>query len=231
MLTVICGEDVIASRQYLQSLKENYKKKNYFIQTIAPNQIEEVYKNTEGVISLFGQPKAYIVQNLSTKYSKRSSPALAKIIEELATNKEIVIIDWEEEKSAYLLTTLKKIATEFKEFKPQKTIFQLLDACYPNNRKDFLKSLQVVNQTQEPTFIFAMLCKHIRNLILAKENVLDSKISPWQKTNLSKQAQLWNVDKLISFYEGLARIDISIKTSATPFDLKESLDILACYYL
>ncbi len=229
MLTVICGEDITASRQYFSSLKEQYEKKNFELRNIVPSDLEEIYKNSEGVISLFGQQNAYYVDKLSTFISRKKKSTFEAMFKELVANKDIHIIDWEE-KSAYELTSIKKHASDFKEFKPEKSIFQLMDTCYPNNLKGFLKSVDTVHQTQDDTFIFAMLCKHVRTLILAKENALGN-MPPWQKKNVLTQAKMWNMDKLIGFYEGLAKIDMSLKTSGTPFTVKKSLDILSCYYL
>lgn len=231
MLTILCGEDSVSSRRQLQLLLDEYRKSNHLIEYISPSQIMDVYKDSNGVVSLFGQQKVYVINNLSSTYSKRSKAELAKIIEELASNKDITLLDWEEGKSAYELSSLKKIASQFKEFKPEKSIFQLMDSCFPGNKKDFISNLQKVNITQEETFIFIMLSRHMRSLLLAKYNGLDSKVSPWQKRNLLNQSKLWEEQKLIGFYEGLARIDIAMKTSNTPFKMKESLDILACYYL
>lgn len=229
MLTVICGEDITPSRQHFSSLKEYYEKKNFEVKHIVPSELEEIYKNSEGVISLFGQHSAYFVDKLSTFISRKKKSTFETMFKELVVNKDIHIIDWEE-KSAYELTSIKKLASEFKEFKPEKSIFQLMDTCYPGNLKGFLKSVETVNQTQDDLFIFAMLCKHIRGLILAKENALGT-MSPWQKKHILTQAKMWNMDTLIGFYEGLAKIDMSLKTSGTPFTVKKSLDILACYYL
>jgi DNA polymerase III delta subunit len=231
MLTVICGEDSVASRTYLQHLKQNYTQKGYNVTSITTSELEDVYKNSSGVMGLFGQQNVYVIEKLSAALSRKKKSADQEMIKSLIENKEILLIDWEDRKSAYELTSLKKIATDFKEFKPEKTIFQLLDSFLPKNMKSFLHAVEIVNKTQEDSFIFAMLSKHVRQLILAKENALDSKMSPWQKMNITKQANVWDTQKLIGFYDGLSRVDIAMKTSNTPFSLKKSLDILACYYL
>ena len=231
MLNVICGEDSASSRNYLLKVTDEYKNKGYIVHDIASPYLEDLAKNSGGTIGLFGQKPVYVIANLSRKYSKKKAPKAAKLIEELALDQNILIVDWEEGKSAYILSTLKKIANSFQEFKPQKSIFQLLDDCYPINKKGFIQSLNKVIESQEESFVFAMLCRHVRNLILAKNEALANNLSPWQRKKLLFTARLWPQDKLIGFYEGLSRIDIAIKTSATPYNLKQSLDILACYYL
>lgn len=230
MLTVICGEDTTASRNAIHELKKQYITKGYETKNIIGSEIEDIYKNSAGVISLFGQPTIYFVDNLSTIIGRKRKGEFLDMLNALIANKEIQLIDWEHGKSAYSLTSLKKMATDFKEYKPEKSIFQLLEACYPGNLQAFVHAIQVVNSTQDATFIYAMLCKHIRSLILAKEHALGN-MSPWQKKSLQTQANYWDTEKLIAFYEGLAKIDIAMKTSGTPFDMKKSLEILSCYYL
>ncbi len=76
-----------------------------------------------------------------------------------------------------------------------------------------------------------MLTKHLRELILIKTEKIDKKIAPWKLSKLRYQAEKWELDKLLSFYDGLYKIDLQQKTSSTPYNIKKSLEILACYYL
>lgn len=231
MLTVIGGEDSVASRQKLQELKSKYKAQGYSIDGVAPGDVPELLKNAEGVTNLFGQESIYIVEKLSSKYKGREKTPFKEAVQSIAKSTTIHLIDWESGKSAYELSALKRIATTFYEAKPSKSIFELLDSCYPGNLKQFLNAVEVVNQTQDIGFIYALLCKHVRKLILAQNNALDSKTPPWQRGKLKSQAALWKEENLLKFYEGLARIDISMKTSSTSYDLRASLELLVCYYL
>lgn len=231
MLTVICGEDSATARQALLKLKESYQKKGFTIQQVGINELTQIYNNNASVVDLFGQESVYFVDKVSSKYKGREKTPFKETIQEISKHKTIHVVDWEDGKSAYDISGLKRIASDFQEFKAAKSIFQLVESCYPGNLKEFLHSVHTVNKTQDDVFIFIMLSRQIRSLILAKENALDAKTNPWQKRNLMTQAKLWSIDKLVGFYEGLSRIDIALKTSSTPFELKKSLDILACYYL
>lgn len=231
MLTIIAGEDTIQSRQKLQELKEQYRKKGYSIDHVTISEIADLLKTADGVTNLFGQESIYITENASSKYKGRAKTPYKEAVQEIAKSTSINLIDWEEGKSAYDLTTIKKIATSFYEAKPEKSIFELLDACYPGNLSEFLKSLVIVNSSQDIGFIYALLCRHVRKLYLTSEGVADTKTPPWQRGKLSFQAKKWDTMKLMKFYEGLARIDTSMKTSSTPYDLRKSLELLVCYYL
>ncbi|QQS43628.1 hypothetical protein IPM65_05780 [Candidatus Roizmanbacteria bacterium] len=231
MLTIIAGEDTIRSREKLQELKEQYKQKGYSIDLVAIADIPDLLKNADGVTNLFGQESVYITENASSKYKGRAKTPYKDAVQQIAKSSVIHLIDWEEGKSSYDLATIKKIATTFYEAKPEKTIFELLDACYPGNLEDFLRSLEIVNASQDMGFIYALLCRHVRKLYLASEGIIDTKTPPWQRGRISFQAKKWDTQKLMKFYEGLARIDTSMKTNTTPYDLKKSVELLVCYYL
>lgn len=231
MLTIIAGEDTIRSREKLQELKEQYKQKGYSIDLVAVADIPDLLKNADGVTNLFGQESVYMTENASSKYKGRAKSPYKDAIQQIAKSSSIILIDWEDCKSAYDLATVKKIATTFYEAKPAKTIFELLDACYPGNLAEFLRSLEIVHASQDMGFIYALLCRHVRKLYLASQGIIDTKTPPWQRGKLAFQAKKWDSQNLMKFYEGLARIDISMKTSSTPFDLKQSVELLVCYYL
>ncbi|KKQ36932.1 MAG: hypothetical protein US54_C0049G0005 [Candidatus Roizmanbacteria bacterium GW2011_GWA2_37_7] len=231
MLTVIAGEDSVASRSKLQDLKKIYRNDGYLVEQTTVDTLPEVLKNSSGVRDLFGKQSIYFVDGISTKYKGRINTSFKNIVQQLAEEKNIHIVDWENGKSAYELSSLKRIATVFDEYKPGKNIFQLLEACYPKNLKIFLDTLDVVAVTQEITFIYTLLWKHVRKLIQAQHNTLDSSVPSWQKQKLVFQSQKWDQPTLMKFYERLARIDVSFKTNSTTYDLKESIELLVCYYL
>jgi len=231
MLTIIAGEDATSSREYQYQLKKSYAQKGFYTENIPIDQIEQIAKDDAPAENLFGQSTVYFVDSLSKKYKGRQKTAFKEAVISITKNSKICLVDWENGKSAYELSGLKKIATEFREFKPKKNIFELLESCYPGNLENFLSCIEIVSKSQEPTFIYAMLCKHVRKLIFASEDALDAKTQPWQRQKLYIQAGHWNKNNLMKFYEGLAKIDTAVKTSSTPYDLKSSLELLVCYYL
>ncbi|MFA9288647.1 MAG: hypothetical protein ACEQSA_02095 [Weeksellaceae bacterium] len=231
MLTIICGEDSAASRNHLNELRKSYHQKGFHIQQVALPEVIELHKNGAGVMSLFAAQSVYIVENLSKLYKGRTKTAAKTAVEELAKDKNIILIDWEEEKSAYELTSLKKLASSFQEYKLSATIFQLQETCYPGNLNVFLQTLRTLTTIQDEGFVFAMLWKHIRKLILVSEGILPAGTAPWQKGKLQAQARSWQDKRLVDFYEGLTRIDIRLKTSASVFSQADSIEVLACYFL
>lgn len=231
MLTIVSGEDIATARNNFLTLKDQYKKKGYSLQDIDATTLPEVYKNSLGVVDLFGQESVYVTNNLSSQYKGRAKTEAKEVIQKISKDNKFHILDWEAGKSGYDLTSIKKIASEFLEFKLSKTIFQLLDATYPGNLKTFLSTLQTVSESQDIIFIYTLLWRHVRKMILAQKDIFDNKTQPWQRGRIQSQANRWKEQSLLNFYEGLVRIDQGMKTGSSTFDVHESIQILACYYL
>ncbi len=231
MLTIVCGEDIATARNNFLSLKEKYKEKGYLLQDIELAAVPDVYKNAQGFVDLFGRESVYVTNNLSSSYKGRIKTEIKEIIAKISTDQKFHILDWEVGKSAYDLSAIKKITSSFFEFKLSKTIFQLLDAAYPGNLKEFLTTLNIVSASQDIIFIYTLLWRHVRKMILAQKNVFDNKTQPWQRGRITSQARVWKEHQLLNFYSGLIRIDYGMKTGSSTFDIKESIEILGCYYL
>lgn len=229
MLKVICGEDSSASRSYLNDLKNEYEKKEYEILNISSGNIEEIDKWIGESQSLFNTKKVFLIENLNKKLSRKSTPRLFTLIDKYIASDEVEIVDWEDELNARFLKIPK--TAEIKEFKLAQSIFKLQDACYPGNLKLFVNMLHEICKSNDEIFIFIMLIRHFHLILLTKMNVEIPKIQSWQLAKYRKQADLWDKNKLIAFYESLHKLDISFKTSNNPFSVINSLDILACYYL
>ncbi len=227
MLTVICGEDTTASRQYFISLKDSFRNKNYEIRDIVFEEILEINKWLNDSPSLFFEKRVFFGQGINRKLradDKRTKEELQRIRDD----KNLEFYLWEEV-SAYELK-IARLAT-VKEFKPSATIFKLLDSFYPGNKVTFLNMLETVSKNSPEIFVFTMLARLTRNLILVKEKIIPKGMQSWQFYKLQNQAKKWKIERLVLFYESLAKIDLGIKTSSSPFSIKESLDILACYFL
>ncbi|MGB9707486.1 MAG: hypothetical protein ACPL1D_01905 [Microgenomates group bacterium] len=227
MLTVICGEDNIVSRNYFLQQQEEFQAKDYQIINILPNQVEEILRWESHSLYLFKPKIVFFIENLFQNYLKRDKKN-ANILKKLHQIKE-QIFDWEDQKSKYELD-LPNFLT-IKEFKPKTSVFLMLEACYPGNLDQFIKFVNQVKETTNENILFYMLVKHLRTLILIKENQPLKLKNQWQINKLKYQAKLWPKNKLVNFYDSLFKIDYFIKTSSTPFGLIKLLDIMACYYL
>ena len=228
MLTIICGEDSVASYNYFYNLKNEFKKKEYEIYDIEPSDISEITSWRGESESLFSIKKAFFIQNLNKKTNKKNLNQL-KIINQLINSKDIEVISYEEGIPSRFLKFGEK--AKIKEFKISENIFKLLDACYPNNLKNFVSLLNSVKANADEIFIFIMLTRHMRNVLAIKIDPNSSKLAPWQAAKLKHQASLWQTEKLVSFYNSFHNIDLSMKTNSSPYSPCNSLDILSSYYL
>lgn len=237
MLTIICGEDIVASRDYLSQMKQEIKKRGDEITHLSPQEVPDILKWQGDNLSLFSSRLVFITDHLEAliirKRGKKNTKkitvrTLEDIVLEIAARKDIELIDWEEKAGREIKL---KEAAKVKEFKPAKSIFKLLEACIPGNLKVFVETLTTITESQDETFIFIMLYRHIRTLLLAHEGIFANAIQSWQRHNLTSQAKRWTQNKLSDFYEGLYRIETSTKSGTNPYGVKKSLEILACYYL
>lgn len=229
MLTIICGEDIAASRNYFQSVKVEYRKKGYDIRTVTASEVDDMSRWLAESPMLFSPKVAYFSESVIRSLKRKKSKSAYAQVDEIAKDATVEWFDWENGLTAREITGLKNHRAQ--EFKPSETIFQYLEKCVPGNLTGFVKSGDMLLETNEEGFLFAMLSKHVRSLITVKVGAPPRTMQAWQAGKLRSQASGWPLDKLVSFYEGLARIDTSLKTSANVHGIKKSVDILACYYL
>lgn len=236
MLITICGEDTISSRNYLNQLKAEYLKANIEIRQVPIAEFGDILGWIGSNMSLFSTKTVFFTEHLESiiikKRGKKPAVRTVKTNEdiaiEIASRKDITVVNWEEKQGREI--KLKEVS-QVKEFKPATTIFKLLEECYPSNLKRFVSLLQLLTQTQDEMFLFIMLYRHIRTLILAQSDTYSKTCPPWQKAKLKAQSKLWKIEKLVEFYEGLARVESSTKSGNNPHGIRKSLEILACYYL
>lgn len=229
MLTIICGEDSISSRNYFLDQQKLFAQKGYEIVNVDYRLVLELDESEASSASLFTQKRAYFTSNLNKKVLKKLNVKTEKRIKDIIASNKILLFDWEEETSSRDLKSIKGVV--IKELKPSQTIFKLLDSCYPGNLKQFVSSLKTISESTEDIFIFIMLARHLRNILITKLGERLPKLMSWQIAKLSNQAKYWSLENLINFYQGLHRIDVNTKTSNSPYSISKSLDILACYYL
>lgn len=230
MLAIFCGEDTVSARKSLLGFIDNMKKQSHTLVEVDYSEIPQL-ANAEIISNLFGEQAIYQITHLSKKYKGRTKTPFKDAVQTIAMRKDLTLISWERDIPAFKLTSLKRIATSFEEHKPEKSIFELLDSFKPGNLTQVLRVLTVVAKTQEEGFMYAMICKHIKKLIQIRAGETPQGLPPWQKAKLLAQAQAWDEKKLILFYYGLTKIDLSLKSHSGPFSLLESLEILACHYV
>lgn len=229
MIMTVCGEDSVSSREYVYRLKQEYKDKQYDVMSVKVKDLIELLKGESYSSSLFDLPTVYFIEQLSGYLARNKSKEAQQPLDAISTNSNVTIINWEADKPARDLRS--KLLGTIKEFKPASSVFALLETCYPGNLQSFITTLQSVVEHQDELFVFTMLSRHIRLLIKASSRVLPADLPSWQKGKLIGQSSKWDTKKLIQFYEGMIRIDRSLKTSSNTHGLMKSIELLSCYFL
>lgn len=229
MLTIICGEDIVASRTYLNELLQFYKEQGRPVEFITKDLLAQLANQTDEALSLFYQSPVYVIENTNKLIARKGSGDTYKLLELASKKKDLDLISWE---GGTVLREV-KIASlgKTKEFKPSGTVFTLLDTCYPSNLQNFTTLLTKLTTPQTEMLLYIMLTRHIRNLVYAKLGLIPSYLQSWQGGKLRRQASLWSTEKLLSFYEKLLSLELNLKSGKSILSLSHSLDTLACYYL
>jgi len=225
MLTIIHGENIIASRNFLFSSIQNAKSKNQEIIKFNPQNLtpEGLITAFEG--SLFGQQKLVVIESLNNLPSLLKKQIISCINQHKESN-DIIIFEEKTAKNNWL-SQFPNVINRL--FKPSPIIFHFLDSLgIRENRK---QSLQLLNQlfNQKATgLVFYFLIKRLEDLILVKEEKLTSLSvkAPWQKQKLIHQSQNFTKQQLIDFLSQLAVLDFQQKTGQLPYSFDFGLELL-----
>ena len=228
MIYILHGENADDSGQYLKSLLLQYK--DIPKVRLTDKDKLEIFLEAVYAEDLFETNKLVVCQNwLSTKKIK------IKSLQKIPQNR--IVIFWEESKLTSLQTEKIKTDVQIKEFKPNATVFWFLDSLSP----DFLKSVKYLPQisSDKKNLLVWNLLLRVSLLIAAKSQIGREKsqaffkrnIQSWQWDKISRQSDLFSLNKLVELYRGLLRLDYAIKNSVSALDEKSLVTILLLKYL
>ncbi len=227
MLTIICGEDTAASRTYYFDTLEAARKKGASVTAVTADELGTLSSRTSA--NLFAESSVFTIENLNKSVARKGSKVSPELLGQISKDQSVTLIDYEHFISSRELK-IAKVGT-VREFKPSNNVFKLVDACLPGNAKNFLSILHNITDVKNEMFVYLMLQRHIRSVVLSKVSGVPQSASPWQRSKLASAAKRWETARLIEFYRHLLSIDTSLKTGRNVYGIKRSLDILACYYL
>ncbi|NMB57076.1 hypothetical protein GYA19_04020 [Candidatus Beckwithbacteria bacterium] len=220
---LIHGDYHLQSRKFLTDLKQKAKTENKEIielngQILDLNQLIQATTSN----SLFGAEKLIVIENL---FSRLKSQAQEEILAWLKNYKgENPIIFWEKKGIGKILQRKLPDKTLVKEFKTPVIIFKLVEILSPKNKKQALETLNQALVKEPAEFIFVMLARQMRILLMLKGN---QKITgaPWMIGKYKQQASFFETEKLMALYQDLYKIDKQIKTGKTIMPLDWHLQI------
>lgn len=228
MLTLIHGDDIAASRNFLINLKEKYK--DIPILDGMSVSITDLTQILEGG-GLFNEEKIVFIENFFTKKKTTSEyKSILNFLKSISSSADVIV--WEAKLIENSVINQLKGST-VRVFKLPQSLFAFLDGIKPGNGKQLVQQFHdaLVNSNEDA--IFYMLIRQFRfllafnekfNLELTLEEV--KRMQDWQKTKIQRQAKLFSSVKLIQTYRNLLAVEKAYKTGGLPSSLSNSIDIL-----
>jgi len=219
----IHGDYLLSSRNFLNSLIEQEKRQNKEVvrldgNSLALNDLIQALASN----SLFGGEKVVVIENLFSRQKSKDQEILLEWIKTF--DGQTPVIFWEKKTIGKILQRRLPKKTTVKEFKTPATVFKLVELLSPQTKKQALQLLEETVVKEPAEFLFAMICRQIRLMLLLKEGQAVGG-APWMVGKLKKQAASFNKDELINSYQKLYFIDKQIKTGKTLMPLSWHLSV------
>ena len=224
MLTLIHGEDTVASRKQLSEEKEKGTGQDLITLEGVKLQYNDIILATQSS-SLFANTRIVVIENL---LFGGLSKAKIEIINYL-TSKEcrVDIILWEKTEITKVVITKYFSSAKVFSFKFPTSLFKFLDIIGTTTSSQLLVSFHGALKNSNTELTFALLLRLFRNLIIVKDlgNLAIEELPSWQLNKFISQSRYFTFEGLISSYRKLLSIDFKIKNSQTPYNLSQLLDI------
>ncbi len=218
---ILHGENNLASSKRLVELCDQQKNLgNKVINLDANNlKLENLRQELEPA-DLFGNSNFVCLNGLLSGTKKKSQE---KIIQFLKTENYQNLLLYET-KGIHAATIKQFKGAVVENFKVEVDIFRFLDKLNPTQKENLLTCFNdLLTKKTEPEFIFAMLTRQVRQLIIAKTNPKQLKAPPFAINKLKQQAGSFTLEQLLNMHADLYHIDLVIKTGKTQLDLKTLL--------
>ena len=115
---------------------------------------------------------------------------------------------------------------ELTPFYGQSDVFAMVDAVGRRDGQQALKSLRQLLNDEYPLYVFSMIVRQFRLLLMAKEALKKKvspqsvlKVSPFVTKKIVAQAQNFNLDDLERIYHHLLDVDVGSKTGQDTLDV------------
>jgi DNA polymerase III delta subunit len=226
---VIHGEDISSSRKYLTTQLAAYKSKGFVVTWLNGSSVKVA--DLESAVSsqeLFASSRVVVIENLhkntKTTATKEVISFLSNFLKNPA-NDHLLIIVWEQR--SLTPTMLKAFpGGTVQEFKIKASIFEWLDSI--GSPLSEAKKLSLLNQARandDDYYLFIMLCRQIRLLLLAYH---DGPLTgpPFMQAKLRKQAHYFTAAQLLGIHTKLTMIDLENKLGQAGMSLSQHLDLL-----
>lgn len=180
------------------------------------------------------------IKNRSQSLGGKIEPAAAELLADwvsedpfLANEELAKLLDYVDRKRPVEIDDVRQLTP----YRGQEDIFSMVDALGQRQGKQAQKYLHTLLEEEDIRYVFAMIVRQFRMLILAREaldegrppsNTLPKKTPEFVVKKVSKQAKNFSLDLLERIYHELLEIDLASKFGG--FDLAFSLDSFIAEY-
>jgi DNA polymerase III delta subunit len=224
MLTLLHGDNPVASRQVLHEFIETSKTRG-FKDIISINgkktSLEAIIEACEAG-SLFGSDRLIVIETLHSHPSKKNLSEIVNYLSSVHCPLSTIIL-WESKSlTAIQLKKLSNFTPYI--FKTSKNTFKFLESLVPNRESQFLPLFHQACTEDTPEFIFLMLARQLRLLLECSES--NFKFPPWQIGKLKAQARQYRLTQLLKLHDQIYDLDRRVKTGQTVLNLQGELDLI-----
>lgn len=226
MITIIHGDDIVSSRKFLITLRQEKKDSQSF--NGESLKLTDLVQLIEGNM-LFTDTKTIFIEEFFPK--KKSGKEFEEIVNYINKNSSLIDLYLWEGKALTKKQTSQVYKPLEKLFKLPQVIFLFLDSLKPDDGKKLMTLFHQALKNTDVEFVFYMLIRQFRLLLalasdLRGREAVDeaNRLAPWQKQKLQKQAHLFSLEKLIKTYKKLYEIDLGQKTGNLHLSLVQSID-------
>lgn len=223
MLTIIHGNDIAISRKKLFELKNQDSQSEIISMEGVKVTLTDLISACESV-SLLAENKVVIIENFFKKGLTKDKKEAITYLSQLKSDSQIII--WEDseidKKVLAKYFTKNRIVT----CNIPSNVFKFLDSIGMLSQSEIVKRFHELNKTYETEYIYVMILRQIRLLIIVSDRQVKEipSLFSWQLSKLTNQTRYFNSISLISLYRQLYTLDYKIKLGLTPFTLSQLLD-------
>jgi DNA polymerase III delta subunit len=220
--TLIHGDNQVVSRRLLtdniaQAKLNGHEVVNLNGPKITLTQLVEALEAQ----SFFNSNRLVVIENLHLHPSKTTLAQILAYIKTYPGPYDLVL--WH--KAALKPAQVKALATfQIKDCKASAVVFDFLRALVPGRIRMWLPLFDQACQKDSPEFVYAMLIRHLRQLIMSEDP--KAKGAPWQLQQLRAQNRSFTPAKVIDLYTQLAEFDYKFKTGRLQTNLQAELRFL-----
>lgn len=214
MVSLLHGEDTVASRRFLLSLRNSFQEGPVY--EFNGESLPEFVRLSDG--RDFFSPRKLVIVEFFKQSIPKQIPYLQYLTGKPETTEVIFWVGSELSARCELLITGQRQGWRVKNFKGfnRRYVFDFVDAVFSRNSVLAFKSFCSILSRNENLFgIISLIVQRLRLLLWSKTNVsFFTNLKPFVRSRVEKQAALFSVEELVEALEKCSQVDSEIKVGA-----------------